>query len=1551
MKKIRSFTSLLLAIALLFSCFPMAMAGELSGQEDDFVPVLRFLVTSDVHIRNDTAALNGHEQLAKLYETAYAYSESHPSYNKLDGMFFIGDNTQGGTEQQQTYFFNFLKENTKEGTYALAAMGNHEFKATGQNYKDPEGATAKFLEYSGYETTDTRFELGGYQFIVFAPDLYDKTNGVFFTQKKLDWLKQELDAAVAATPDKPVFVMQHQPPYQTMKGSYSKASADEGLKNVLVNYPQVIDFSGHTHCSLSDPRIIWQGEFTAINTGGMAYLSIPIMNGKNDQSGGRAIDEEGGWIGESEDSAVRNAGMYYIVEVDKNHRVQVLTYNTFTESLWGEPYLIDSLDPADFVYTDSRKNDAVKPEFAIGAALRLRSNNYKNVQIAIPHAVCKDVVQSYRVEVFKNGSRIQTLYRGSNANYGEAAPQVNAYIKDLQPNTDYTIKVYATSSYNLDSEPLTLQVNTSSVSTAPQADVLDVMFMSDGGAVNAVTGEPLKTYGDPFVDYEYALQSNVASFDGVDDAYGFWGISNWYDVLGTSFTLETYAYLEQKPTSENMGILSNLQSAGMGISYQTSGKMYFYVRNSSDGYTYPGVAVEPGSWMHLTCTYDGQTIKGYINGTLVAEQAAPGKLVAPAYMARCMCIGSDVAVDSRQSFFAGKIASAKIYSDVLSADQVAQLYQEVSENDLAAVCPEHETDNWTPVSAADWANGGAISTGHYILTEDVDLSAALTVAAGESVCINLDGHNITASGTAGNGTWYRVFENNGTLTVLDSKISSGVISGGTVWVSDAEKVYAEGGNIYNGAGATFNLYGGTVSGGVASTAAGYKPGSMGGNIFGAAGSVINIYGGKVANGLVKKGGSYVSDCYVIGGNIGSKGVINISGGTVIGGTASHSYTNSTASRYLYLYGGNIGVLGGGALNISGGAVTDGVTVGTRTNNTSTAKIYGRGGNIFVSGDVTITGGRISGGKIEVTAIGTASGTDSPATAQTYGGNLYVVDGVLNISGGTISGGIINSVAKGSDSNTSTGKAEVQAYGGNVYITEGVTANITGGTITGGQVVHNAASGTTDAYGGNIGLNNGAVLTISGGVVSGGYSHYRGGNISLKGESVVNLSGNAVIKGGATGTHSGACDADNIFATGNKTVLNIYDNAQVVENSKNNSIYTVTNPQVNLYGGFVRGGVMMAATASNNKATFRMYGGDLDKLDKSSYIPIENISVYNGKLRTGATKYTAPCACYMENTNGSYTVWHKNATNGTCEVCGYDYKDVVLENGSHTFAITAPGAVSCHCGVTKTGVVAIVNKEAYTSLTEAIAASAQGATLTMIGDTAIENVTADKSITLDLNGYDVQGNLTVAAGVNFCVKDSQTEDYTVEDGNYGKITGSYTGAAAAGYVQITEADGTSFHKTDLRIRSATLQAGCAGIYYTAEYHYDEVVARNLTAYGVTLSTQNPNPVADGSDESSLYTISGNSVLLKDIMKQENPEYRNSGNARQTVYSRAYLQFADGSILYSDCVNTPLKELVETIDAKLWDVLTEKQKTALTDLYNIYSQVMDTWQIENLKNTKA
>ena len=1541
-KLLRSVACLGIIAAMVLGGIPASAAQP--AAEDAFVPVLRFTVTSDVHIRNDTAALNGHEQLAKFYKTAYAYSDNHPVYDQLDAMFFLGDNTQTGSEQQQTYFFNYLEENTRQETYALASMGNHEFKATGQNYNDPEGATAKFLEYSGYETTDTRFELGGYQFIVFAPDRYNKTKNLYFTEEKLAWVKKELDAAVAATPDKPIFVMQHQPPYETMKGT-SGTAGDKGLKELLSNYPQVIDFSGHTHCTLSDPRIIWQDAFTAITTGGLAYLSVPIMNGTNDEgTSGRAIDEEGGWVSESEDSAVRNAGMYYIVEVDAKSTVRVQIYNMFTESLWGEPFILDSIDPADFVYTNDRINQAVQPTFAPGDQLQLRINNYKNLMFTIPQATCKDVVQSYRIEVYQGSTLKQTLYRLAGANYGEAAPErVNAYVKNLSPNTAYTIKVYATSSYNVDSTPLTMNVTTGSTAATPKADALDVVFLDDGTAVNSVTGDALKTYGAPTVYYDRELKKNVAAFDGIDDAYGFWGISNWYDVIGTSYTLETYAYLDKKPASGSGGIVANLQSASIGFTYNADGNVYFYSRLKSDAYNKPGVVVAPGSWVHLTGTYDGATLRFYINGVLMAEEAIAGTLVTPAYMARCMYLGADCNVDARESFFTGKIASAKLYTAPLTAQQVQEQYLLATAAEPQVVCPEHTTDTWVAVTADQWKTGGELQSGHYVLTEDIALAAALNIPVGREVCIDLAGHNITASGAAtGADTWYRVFENYGKLTIVDSAVKDGTISGGTVYSGEA---IAEGGNIYTGENTKLNVYSGNITGGIAAAGSDTVSGSFGGNIYGAANSEINIYGGRIEKGTATKQGAYTSN-HISGGNIGSNGTVRISGGTIIGGAATNTYTDTKTGNNLSLYGGNIAMRDGGDLYITGGMILDGVLSGTRTNNSGTCKAYGRGGNISVSkADLTITGGLISGGMIQVTANGKASGTTVPANASAFGGNVYAANSDVNISGGTIHGGILDSVSAAVSASTSTGKAKVTANGGNLYITEGVVANITGGTISGGQAKHNSKAGNTETMGGNIFVANGGAVVISGGKVIDGYSYYRGGNIAFNDASQVTVTGNALVENGTIGTHSSNCYGENVFMTGTNSLLTVSGNAQLHGSGDRTGIFALANSRVEVTGGNITGGIMIAGTSSSPNASLAVYGGFVDMVEKNSSVADDNLRLYNGRFAQLPTQWLAECTCYYR-AYGEYILWHKGAQNGTC-TCAYDYSAVTLETGKHTFAATeTAGTIACHCGDTKTGILALAAGEGYTTLAAAFAEAPKGAQVQLLGNVTESGLTAAKTLILDLNGYSVNGDLTATNGAVVMVKDSKTDDYTVADGIYGKITGKLTGVIPAeGYVAVDQ----SYHKLTQRISRVSVRPSVAGIYYGATWECDEILAAQVTGFGMGMSLRNMPASQLLTDPDTLTTgfapeefVSGKEqtgAIVENIFKAGQD---NDARGKQAVYAVTYVTFADGTVLISNGTAYSLYGILHMAEETAYDA----NKSALESFYATWKTPLQTWNFEKI-----
>ena len=344
----------------------------------------------------------------------------------------------------------------------------------------------------------------------------------------------------------------------------------------------------------------------------------------------------------------------------------------------------------------------------------------------------------------------------------------------------------------------------------------------------------------------------------------------------------------------------------------------------------------------------------------------------------------------------------------------------------------------------------------------------------------------------------------------------------------------------------------------------------------------------------------------------------------------------------------------------------------------------------------------------------------------------------------------------------------------------------------------------------------------------------------------------------------------------------------------------------------------------------MYGGTIkDILDKGENI----IELYNGTLGEKPTaEWLGSCACYTKVSNTKYTVVHTGAEGVTCPNCGLN-----KHTGDHVLG-------SDHVCDTCAVVNAVVGNVQYSDVSDALENAVSGETV-VVKNSATVNATIADGVTIDLNGSDISGTVV---GADTGIYDSQTDDYTVQDDNgYGVISGMVSGlTAAAGYVMITEEAGISFHKINIALDKLTLKAPCAGLYYTGNFQADEIVLSNSTI-GVVLSTACEMPVADGSNSNCLYTTSANSVLLKDIMRQDKLAAENAADAKTKVYARAYIKLADGTYIYSDVVVSNLQQLVETIDAKLWDKLSATQKDAFEAMYQLYRDAMSDWNIPNLK----
>lgn len=141
---------------------------------------------------------------------------------------------------------------------------------------------------------------------------------------------------------------------------------------------------------------------------------------------------------------------------------------------------------------------------------------------------------------------------------------------------------------------------------------------------------------------------------------------------------------------------------------------------------------------------------------------------------------------------------------------------------------------------------------------------------------------------------------------------------------------------------------------------------------------------------------------------------------------------------------------------------------------------------------------------------------------------------------------------------------------------------------------------------------------------------------------------------------------------------------------------------------------------------------------------------------------------------------------------------------------------------------------------------------------------------------------------------------------------------------------------IAITDVVLRPSCTGLYFKGAFSFDEGVS--ISRYGIAVSLYSQLPVADDSDEASLYTAGQNSVLITNIL--------GDGQwGRTIIYARPYAVLEDGTYVYGDVVATNLKTVVQAVDTQ-WAKLSEAQKAAIFEMYQQYP-TMRGWKIPNIK----
>lgn len=473
-----------------------------------------------------------------------------------------------------------------------------------------------------------------------------------------------------------------------------------------------------------------------------------------------------------------------------------------------------------------------------------------------------------------------------------------------------------------------------------------------------------------------------------------------------------------------------------------------------------------------------------------------------------------------------------------------------------------------------------------------------------------------------------------------------------------------------------------------------------------------------------------------------------------------------------------------------------------------------------------------------------------------------------------------------------------------YVNNSATLNIQD-SVGGGRITGTGYLGDNKQYGGAIFVDIGGVLNFYSGTLTNRLAEDR----TLYNGGVLYVAGTCNMYGGTI--ENGTCH----WAGGN--------------------VYVDGTGRMNMYGGAITGGT---AKVSNCDCVLirgaLTLGGDA-RIDKVRLWPDGDGPSMNDILTLNG-KFTGRVRLYIESPTDGTDIG--NLINGG----SYCPENIYFSGNSSVPYITGTDIV-----LGRPKAAAIYGKngfERYTNTVQSAINLCQGTDkIISLQRKNGEANTVSGDVYIDLNGFKNANLLTVQNGATVYLKDNSTDDYTGSFGRLEEVSGSVK--AMDGYFLYTDENGyISSHAYSLSVNTVVLRPSAAGIYFGGCFNTGTNV--QILKQGIAVSVSNQNPVADGSDETCLWSSGGTSVLVSNILTKEKDAVANALCSTMPIYARAYVQLADGTFVYSDAVAVNLLEIVQTIDTQ-WDQLSSVQREAITAMYQKFGTTMHMWNIPNLK----
>ncbi len=224
----------------------------------DFNPVFRMMVCSDIHFGSSSKSPENFDYIGQEKEwfekcVRFAYADCR-EYNKLDAFVTVGGYVDCGKEEMISFKESLDKVIRKETDITLT-MASHEYFFDGV-----DNANERFVRIFNQQPVK-HTKINEFHLIGVSTDDRCQTGTL-----KQNWLAENLKIAHEDDPKKTIFMFFHPQFQNTVYGS-AVLWRTANMTRITMNYPQVIDFGGHSHASVNDPRTVHQNHFTCFRTG------------------------------------------------------------------------------------------------------------------------------------------------------------------------------------------------------------------------------------------------------------------------------------------------------------------------------------------------------------------------------------------------------------------------------------------------------------------------------------------------------------------------------------------------------------------------------------------------------------------------------------------------------------------------------------------------------------------------------------------------------------------------------------------------------------------------------------------------------------------------------------------------------------------------------------------------------------------------------------------------------------------------------------------------------------------------------------------------------------------------------------------------------------------------------------------------------------------------------------------------------------------------------------------------------------------------------------